>query len=237
MFGHYLLLTLAGQTDWPSWLHWIPHGLRTWEAWVAIGTLTLAAMTGALAIASWRLAARTEQDVRASTRSADAAEAAFAMSTRPCLFEVPIGRYLRQVPSNTIISGATGYHEVDEADIDIDVYDDKLLIEIPLRNAGQGIAFLGEPTLEIDVGGRAILGVTLSTAVAPGELTRLDFQVKWETPEEANPYKAPLSADGRRPSRRSSTATRPVGKERPHGRPSDGALTKRKIGGSLTGWS
>ena len=152
---------------WPTWLDWVPEGLDTWEAWVAIGTLALAAVTA-------RLVAGTRSDVRAATRSAEASEAALAAGLRPLLVEVPRGQFLRG-------QRLMGQEVQDDlADIEADVWDEReLLIEVPLRNAGSGIALVGAPQLEIEAGPLTWTGVGLHTVVPSGELTRLDFTGTW----------------------------------------------------------
>jgi hypothetical protein len=123
-----------------------------------------------LAVVTRRLVARTQQDVQAAIRAADAAEAALATSTRPFLVEVPLGRFFKRIPMTTFLSTtgkgtAVRYVEQDEADIDIDVYNETdFRLELPLRNAGQGIALLGQPHLEIDAGSLSWRGVTRSAA-------------------------------------------------------------------------
>lgn len=172
------------QHTWPTWLDWVPEGLDTWEAWVAIGTLALATVTA-------RLVAGTRSDVRAATRSAEASEAALAAGLRPLLVEVPRGQFIR---ARRFMDQDV---EDDLADVEADVWDDReLLIEVPLRNAGAGIALVGAPQLEIEAGPLTWSGVGLHTVVPPGELTRLDFTGTWHDREATLAGAATINADG-----------------------------------------
>ena len=172
----------AQYSSWPSWLDWVPTGLDNWDAWVAIGTL-------GLAIVTWRLVARTKSDVRAATRSAEASEAALAAAQRPLLVEVPRGQFVK--------TGEFNGQDVDLADIEADVWDEReLLIEVPLRNAGAGIALVGAPHLAIDTGPLTWKGVCLHTVVPSGELTRLDFKGSWPDHATTQEATAAIGADG-----------------------------------------
>jgi hypothetical protein len=178
---HRVLFAGVVTEEWPSWLDWLPSGLHTWDAWVAIGTLGLAFATIGLALSTRRLAARTQQDVEVATRSALAAERGLAIGVRPLLADVPIGTFLQ--------GRQMGQHEYQEdvADIDVDVYVDEAQVEIkvPLRNVGAGLALLAGPQLDIDVERLSWRAVAQQTAVPSGDLTRLDFYGTWPDVETA----------------------------------------------------
>lgn len=65
----------------------------------------------------------------------------------------------------------------DDADIEAGVYDaEERIIELPLRNAGSGIALLGPSELDIDPDPLTWRAAALHTAVRAGESTRIDFR-------------------------------------------------------------
>ena len=47
--------------EFPSWLEWLPDGMESWEALVAIATILVALATGGLASATFVLARQTKK--------------------------------------------------------------------------------------------------------------------------------------------------------------------------------
>jgi hypothetical protein len=154
-----------------------------WNEWVAIGTLTLAAVTVVLAFVSAagvivardaakdtrRLAETAEQEVRAvleqanaTRRQAGVAQATLSASVQPLLGHVPLGEFDDKNPEAEI--GA----------VNVKGDDRYFWISIPVRNVGAGVAVIQGAKLAPDISAPSGRGIT-ATMVPVGELTRCWF--------------------------------------------------------------
>jgi len=138
--------------EFPSWLEWLPDGMESWEALVAIATILVALATGGLASATFVLARQTKNDVGASTRTAAVAERSFATSIRPILV-------------NFVESGEPRVRKHGQHD--------RLEVSVPLRNVGGGLALLLGPSIEVASSGytRLVERADVSAIPAGGEAT------------------------------------------------------------------
>jgi hypothetical protein len=142
-------------TEFPSWLDWLPDGMHSWEAMVAISTAVLA-------FATFYLGFQTRGDVRSSRRAADAASAsasvaqqALTSSVRPILVSVVDGGEPRVGPGR----GPSD-----------------LVVSVALRNVGAGLALLEGPALEIASQDYTRWESTISASAIPvGESARFSF--------------------------------------------------------------
>jgi hypothetical protein len=160
-------------------------GAIDWNEWVAIGTLTLAAVTVVLAFVSAagvivardaardtrRLAETAEQEARAVLEQAEAtrsqaaiAQATLSASVQPLLGHVPLGEFDEDNPEAEI--GA----------VKVKGDNRHLWISIPVRNVGSGVAVIQEAKLA--PGSRVRFGQGISSTMVPvGELTRCWFAI------------------------------------------------------------
>jgi hypothetical protein len=159
-----------------------------WDEWVAVGTLALAGTTVLLAIGSsvgvWvqakmarettRLVEAAERELlavlaqsEATSQQAAVAQAALDASVQPMLGPVPVG-------------------EFDEADAEADrgevrwrFSDDYLLISVPFRNVGSGVALVTSARIS-DRDGKMFERAQEvgQTAIPPGESTRVFFSLR-----------------------------------------------------------
>jgi hypothetical protein len=176
--------------------------LDQWEAWVAIGTMTLALVTGTLAGATlWtakqtrRLAGTTEdelkavrdqieigrEEVAAVKEQADVARqqveisaAAMQAGNRPLLVDVPLGVYVETEPYTSFHEQR--YRRVDRGRLEVWFQQETdFTIAIPLRNSGTGLALIERVSVRAGEDGAEVEGEASGTAVVPGELTILSF--------------------------------------------------------------
>jgi hypothetical protein len=139
----------------------MPPGFDSWDAWVAVGTLLLAAATGFLAWQTRRDVAAASETAEAALRSVEIAERALSVGIRPVVTDI----------------------EPREPAAEVVVWPNLRNIEInvPLRNVGSGLALLGGPTLEIELAEYTHLrSVALHTALPGGESSRIDFVLEWD---------------------------------------------------------
>lgn len=172
-----------------------------WEALVAIGTFVLALATGGLAWSTRSLAAKTAEEVKHSgqlveesqrqTRAAqDQAQAARSALTATqeqgriaqLTLNAQIRPVLIDVPLNVSIEEAIVYPGRDHpvmghrGAVQVSASDQELLVSVPLRNAGAGLAMIRGISLEIGTAIGAPPVMIKPTNVAPGELGRVSFR-------------------------------------------------------------
>jgi hypothetical protein len=164
-----------------------------WDALVAIGTLTLAAVTAilagvttAMARKTGQLAAATERELDIATEDLAVARAAVAGQVRPVLIGVPPGRF--SGPTETVEvpglgPGRAAAHITDPATIVYEYHDGTLFISVPFRNEGAGIAFIARALLIARDGDHEWLGLFSTPAVPSHEFVRISFGLG---PEEAD---------------------------------------------------
>ncbi|MCW2992898.1 MAG: hypothetical protein JWQ18_393 [Conexibacter sp.] len=174
-----------------------------WEGLVAIGTLLLALATGGLALSTRNLARKTAEEVKHSGRlveeSQRQAEAAInqATATQAALAEArkqtniseqtlnaQIRPVLVDVPFEAGINERLSFPGRDKSVISrrgavvVSVGDGDVLISVPIRNAGVGLAMIRGISLEI---GTPIAPPDVSimpTNIGPGERGRLNFRME-----------------------------------------------------------
>jgi hypothetical protein len=178
-----------------------------WEALVAIGTLVLAAATGGLAWSTRSLAKKTAEEVRhsgqlveasqrqtkAAQEQARAAQDALAETREQTrisqlTLKAQIRPVLIDVPLDLAIEEPIFYPGRDEAvtghrgAVHVGGSDDELLVSVPVRNAGVGLAMIRGISLEIGtaIGPPAVMIVPAN--VAPRERARVSFRA---TPGDA----------------------------------------------------
>lgn len=122
-----LLVYFHGHDLW----HWVRHHLDVWDAWVAIGTISLA-------VATAYLARQTRDEVKAATRELDLTQRSFESSTRPVLVEVPQQTFMESWQD--IRAGGSRQRERDRADVIVSTGQGELYCRLPIRNVGTGLA-------------------------------------------------------------------------------------------------
>lgn len=153
--------------------------LGEWEAWVAIGTLALAASTWRLARETRSLSKFTAREVAAAERQANAAyeqlqvaRASLESSIRPVALDVPEDGS----SSNELVTYDAAFSaSVNRTHVHVATDRGYLHISVPFRNAGIGIAFVDR--CSIRTADRFWEGTTTVQALPPGEVARMRFSV------------------------------------------------------------
>ncbi len=162
---------MLAQSDWPPFLDWVPDGFNTWEAWVALGTFTLA-------FATFWLSRQTRRDVDAATRSAEAArrsaeisERAFAAGIRPMLSQSLLK------PPEVVRSGKV------------------VTARVALRNVGSGLALIQRMGWEDLPPGVTLIATASSGAVPADEDTWVIYELSCDNEAEAEALRERLHQD------------------------------------------
>ncbi len=129
--------------------------------WTAAGTLLVAVRTGALAVATFVVASRTREALRATIR--------------PVLVDVPM-----DAPGSARVTHADGLELLVETDsVHVLAKEKYVFCSLPLRNVGPGVAVIsGLGLREPSWSGNASRMI-----VPPGEATRFSFSVPRDRPE------------------------------------------------------
>jgi hypothetical protein len=177
-----------------------------WDALVAIGTLSLAAVTLILAVVTTlvarktgKLASTTEREVEAVLRHVAIAEMGVSVSreanagnVRPVLIAVPVGRFGGPTDSVEVPGLAERIQFNEPATVFFEYRQATLFVSVPFRNEGAGIAFMDSGLLVARDGDHEWPGVLSTTALPPHEIVRVSFGLG---PEEAEAV--PTSGDGK----------------------------------------
>lgn len=173
-----LLCFLTRPHDFPSWdgLDRIVEGLSEWDAWVAIGTLALAASTFVLALHTRSVAARTREEAEAVARQVaigqqqvEVTRESLQASIRPLIADAPRGVFVHQEE----VFGRM--HVRDRAELRVGVSENRVFGRITLHNAGPGLALIQRvnliwPVQEVAGGSDHYL-----TVVPAGQLMPIEF--------------------------------------------------------------
>lgn len=170
-----------------------------WEALVAIATLVLAAVTVVLATATWRMATQTGREVSQTAQQVEAtqeqariandalnvaneqtliAQRTLAAQIRPLLIDVPAERSTEEELPDSVAAEVSGYR----GSIHAEVTGSGIVISLPIRNAGAGLAIIrgvgllvGEPIPSPPV-------TIMPANLPPGERGRINFVVRNDHP-------------------------------------------------------
>jgi hypothetical protein len=178
------MLHLIGVID---WLQSLPEAiwafletrLDHWDAWVALGTLALAAATYYLARETRKLGQFTQREVaaaeeqaRAAVQEVDIARRAFESSTQPVIVDMPADP--SALVEDVVYTDATT--SVGATAVDVLDSEDHLFVSVPLRNVGPGIAVVESARLRTE--DNEWEGQPSVQFVAPWEHTRLRFSLR-----------------------------------------------------------
>ena len=160
---------------------WLDRTFDDWNAWVAIGTLSLAAATAWMGWQTRRVAAISAIHADAALDSAHTSRSALESSIQPVLVDVPSGTDVQKEP----VQYENMTLNIGRSEIQVHQAGEDLYCSVPLRNGGRGVALIGEVGLRWSDIETPWLGRASLLAVPPGQLTRLRFSLPGRDPRAA----------------------------------------------------